>query len=447
MKKVLLLGSAAREQAIGTALKSSQEEVELYVFGSSVNPGLQALAKVYKVGQLKSNTAIASFALASNVDFAIIGPENPLAEGIVDVLEQIGIPSVGPTKALAQVETSKSFTRDLFVEYKIPGAPKYQVFTSTVGLADWLKVLGDNFVIKQDGLAGGKGVLVSGDHFKGMAEGLKIATELLKANAKIVIEEKLIGQEFSLMSFCDGDHLLHLPIAQDHKRAQAGDIGLNTGGMGSYSCANFTLPFLDEDDVIAAQKINEAAALALKKKIGKGYKGILYGGFMAVKEGVRLIEYNARLADPESMNILSLFPDKTFPPSSSADFLQVCLGIINGTLDKIKLELKPLATVCKYAVPEGYPEHPIKDQKIDVSGVDQNKVKIFYAAVDQKEDGLYLTGSRAVAIVGRGEDLYQTEKMVETEIKKIIGPVFHRADIATKELIDKRIKMMKELRA
>ena len=146
------------------------------------------------------------------------------------------------------------------------------------------------------------------------------------------------------------------------------------------------------------------------------------------------------------MNVLSLFPPKTFPASSSPDFLQICQAIIEGSLNKLKLELRPLATVCKYVVPEGYPESPVKEQVIDVSGVDENKVRIYYAAVDQRPDGLYLIGSRAVALVGLHADLFEAEKLVETEIKKITGPVFHRADIGTKELVDKRVEMMKQLR-
>jgi len=446
MKKVLLIGNGAREHAIAWALKNSQEEVKLYVFASSTNPGIAQLAADYKVGEIKNNTSVASYATDKGVDFCLVGPEAPLAMGVVDVLEQVGIATVGPEKNLAQIETSKSFARRLFEEYKINGSPRFKVFEDTEGLQDWLEELAGNFVIKQDGLAGGKGVTVAGDHFQNLEEGLAIINKHFEAGHKVVIEEKLVGQEFSLMSFADGEHLLHLPAVQDNKRALVGDQGPNTGGMGSYSLADFSLPFLEAEDIKEARRINEATAVALKKKFDKSYKGILYGGFMATKSGVKLIEYNARFGDPEAMNVLSLFPPKTFPASSSPDFLQICQAIIEGSLNKLKLELRPLATVCKYVVPEGYPESPVKEQVIDVSGVDENKVRIYYAAVDQRPDGLYLTGSRAVALVGLHADLFEAEKLVETEIKKITGPVFHRADIGTKELVDKRVEMMKQLR-
>lgn len=447
MIKILLIGSGAREHAIAHALKLAKEEVELFVYGSNLNPGIKELAADYKVGPLKSNTAMASYASLAHVDLAIVGPENPLAEGISDVLGQVGVPCVGPTKQLAQIETRKSFARDLLTEYKINGCPKYKFFANEAGLKEYLAELGDNFVIKADGLMGGKGVLVAGDHFNGQAEGLKLAIDFIKNGSQVLIEEKLIGQEFSLMSFCDGDHLIHLPAVQDHKRALAGDKGPNTGGMGSYSCANFSLPFLDSDDLQTAQKTNEAVSMALKKKFGIGYKGILYGGFMATADGIKLIEYNARFGDPEAMNVLSLFSERTFPTNPAPDFLQICQAMVAGTLDKIKLALKKQATVVKYVVPEGYPDSPVKDQIIDVSKVDQSKVKLFYGSVDQKADGLYLMGSRAAAVVAVAESVAEAEKIVENEIKKITGPVVHRSDIGTSELIGKRVKMMKELRS
>jgi fusion protein PurCD len=442
MKKVLLIGNGAREHAIAVALKSSKEEIELFVFAGAVNPGLKKLAEDYKVGVLQSNTALASYAREREVDFVVIGPEAPLAQGLVDILEQVDIPCVGPGKDLARIETSKSFTRELMLDYKINGSPEFMTFENMEGMLEWIEHLEENFVIKPDGLTGGKGVKVAGEHFNNLNEGLKIIQDLFDNGSKVVIEQKLVGQEFSLMSFCDGEHLLHLPAVQDHKRAFAGDQGPNTGGMGAYSMADFSLPFLEDDDIKEACRINQATAMALKKKFNKGYKGVLYGGFIKTKDGIKLIEYNARLGDPEAMNVLSLFPLKTFPENESADFLQICQAIISGQLDRLKVNFQPKATVCKYVVPEGYPDSPVKDQPIDVSGVDEKKVRLYYAAVDQREDGLYLTGSRAIALVALHEDLYEAEKIVEAEIKKIKGPVFHRADIGTRELIEKKVKMM-----
>ena len=435
--KILLIGNGAREHIIGEILKASPKNVELVVFASANNPGLMKLANTYQVGDLKNNQEIIKLATEQKVDFAVIGPEAPLAQGIVDELLKAGIKSVGPTKELAQLETSKTFTRELLKEYKIPVNPEYMIFKSTKGLEDWLQHLEESFVIKPDGLTGGKGVKVSGDHFQNMNEGLSIIQELISNGQSVIVEEKLVGQEFSLMSLTDGEHLIHFPAAQDNKRAFVDDKGPNTGGMGSYSMADFSMPFLNADDINQAQKINEQVAKALKKKTGQAYKGILYGNFIAVKNGIKLIEYNARFGDPEAMNVLSVF---------KSDFVEACLGIINDNLDQVKAEFEAKATVCKYLVPTGYPENPVKDQTINTSQVDLNKVDLYYAAVDKQGDNLNLTGSRAVALVAKHQDLYEAEKIVEKEIQKVIGPVFHREDIGTKELIEKRIKMLEKVR-
>lgn len=433
---ILLIGSGAREHAIARAIKRSPTAVELVCVGSSVNPGIQKLCSVYSTGSLTDCTAIVALAKTHAIDFAIIGPENPLEAGIVDALKTEGIPSVGPTKALAQIETSKSFARNLLAEYHIPACPIFRYFTSMDGVEKFLHELNGNYVIKVDGLMGGKGVKVSGDHLAGIEEGMKWCEELIANSKTFLIEEKLIGQEFSLMSFCDGEHLAHMPAAQDHKRAFAGDLGPNTGGMGSYSDTNHCLPFLTDQDIADARHITEATAKALQKKCGEGYKGVLYGGFMATKDGVKLIEYNARFADPETMNALPLL---------TSDFVELCLAIIQGTLTQGHAIFAHKATVCKYAVPEGYPDTPIKNQKIDASGVEDTDA-LYYAAVDAREDGLYETGSRTVAIVGIADTIAEAENIAEAEIRRVQGPLFHREDIGTEALIQKRIDMMNTLR-
>ncbi|MBT4334885.1 phosphoribosylamine--glycine ligase, partial [bacterium] len=243
--------------------------------------------------------------------------------------------------------------------------------------------------------------------------------------------------EFSLMSFSDGEHLVHMPCAQDNKRALAGDTGPNTGGMGSYSFSDGSMPFISDKELKDGQEINLKVMKALKEKTGKPYRGILYGNFIATKKGLKIIEYNARLGDPEAMNVLSVF---------KSDFVEVCLGIIEGNLNEKKVEFENKATVCKYAVPQGYPEDPIKDETINVDSIDTSKVDIYYAAVDKREDGIYLTGSRAVAIVAKHEDIYEAERLAEEEINNIIGPVIHREDIGKKKLIEKRIEMMNKLK-
>ena len=255
-------------------------------------------------------------------------------------------------------------------------------------------------------------------------------------NGEFVIEEKFTGEEFSLMSFCDGETLKHMPVVQDHKRAYEGDSGPNTGGMGTYSDANHSLPFLSVDELSQAHDINIKTANAVKDKLGEGYKGILYGGFMATANGVKLIEYNARFGDPEAMNVLSLL---------ESDFIEICNGITGGTLDNIDVQFLKKATVCKYAVPEGYPNNPVKGEPIEVSG-NSNPDGLFYASVDFKGASLVETGSRTVAILGIADTIVAAEKIAEKDVSAIAGPLFHRTDIGTDEVIQKRIDHMKSLR-
>jgi len=433
---ILVVGSGAREHAIVRSLAQSSQEKEIYCLASNLNPGIAETCDEIFVGNINEPDFVSDYAKEIGINLTIIGPENPLANGVADALWNIGVKVVGPKKDLAEIETSKGFTRDLMNEFNIPGAPKYKRFKSMVGVSEFLDELGENYVVKYDGLAGGKGVKVSGEHLQTHRDALDYCKELVEPGGEFVIEEKLIGQEFSLMSFCDGEHLKHMPAVQDHKRAYEGDTGPNTGGMGTYSDANHSLPFLTNDDISQAHKINTATAEALKNKFGEGYKGILYGGFMATADGVKLIEYNARFGDPEAMNVLSIL---------DTDLIDIFWSITEGTLDKIDVRFKQKATVCKYAVPEGYPDNPIKGQPIDTSGI---KIPdgLFYASVDIKDGRLVESGSRTVAAVGMADTISEAEKIAEKEISAVKGPLFHRTDIGTEELVQKRIDHINSIR-
>ena len=433
---ILLIGSGAREHAIAMALNRASQEKSIHCLASNMNPGIAQLCTEIKIGNYNDPEFVRKYANDIKADLAIIGPENPLAEGVSDDLWKHGIKVVGPKKHLAQIETSKTFTRDLLTEYNIPACPEYRTFSGMDGVKEFLSVLKDDYVVKYDGLAGGKGVKVSGDHLRSHEEALNYCHKLVNSGGKFVVEKKLVGEEFSLMSFCDGDTLKHMPIVQDHKRAYEGDTGPNTGGMGTYSDADHSLPFLTDEDIVQAQEINNATVKALKNKFADGYKGILYGGFMATATGVKLIEYNARLGDPEAMNVLSLL---------QSDFLTICQGIVNGTLDRVDVRFSNLATVCKYAVPNGYPDKPVKGEPIDLSNV-KNQEGLFYASVDIKNGQLIEAGSRTAAVVGIANTISDAEKIAEKEISSLEGPLFHRNDIGTDQLIQKRVHHMESIR-
>jgi len=433
---ILLVGSGAREHAIAKSIARSSLPHRMVAFGSSLNPGIEKLCSAYTSGKITDPEAVAAFALKEAVNLAVVGPEAPLETGVSDKLWSMDIPVVGPTKALAQLETSKQFTRNLLTQYDVPGCPAYKHFHSLFGVPNFLEVLGKNYVVKADGLMGGKGVKVSGDHLHSHQEAVDYCQELIDAGSSFVIEEKCIGQEFSLFSFCDGETLRHMPPVQDHKRAYDGDKGPNTGGMGSYSDANHSLPFLKESDIEEAKQINELTVAALKKKTGQGYKGILYGGYMATADGVRVIEFNARFGDPEVMNLLSLL---------ESDLLEIFQAIGQGSLDQVEVKFSSKASVCKYAVPEGYPDSPDKGFPIDVSKV-PNQDLVFLGAVDQQGEHLVATGSRTAAVVGIADSISEAEKIAETAITSISGKLFHREDIGTAALIDQRVKFMERIR-
>ena len=436
MTKILLIGSGAREHAIFKALLRSQNQPQIHVFGSTVNPGLSSQAAAYHCGPMTDPQAVVDFARRAGSEIAIVGPEAPLEAGVADALESAGIPTAGPGKAQAMIESSKGFARDLLQKHGIEGSPAYRRFRSMEGMEGFLSELDGQYVVKADGLMGGKGVKVSGEHLANDVEAISWCGEILDTGSSFVIEEKCVGPEFSLFTFTDGKSLCHSPLVQDHKRAYVGDEGPNTGGMGSYSMADHRLPFTEESDFQAAARMNELTLEAIASETGSPYKGILYGGFMATADGIRLIEYNARLGDPECMNLLTLL---------EGDFEAAVLGMATENFDPATLSFRKQASVCKYLVPEGYPEKPKKLFPVDLSAVPDCR-DLYLGSVDEVEGQLLAAGSRTLAFVGSGDTLAEAEAAAEALAKKVPGPLFHRPDIGTQPLVQQRIDLIKSLR-
>jgi phosphoribosylamine--glycine ligase len=440
MLKILLIGNGAREHAIAEAIIQSKHSPKLFAFMKANNPGIASLSEKVFIGSYNDMIAIGSFAKECRADFAFIGPEDPLNNGAVDFLKEAGVPAVGPTKSLARLETSKSFTRKLLSKFNIPGNPNYKIFTTMEGIKEFLDEL-DGIVVKPDGLTGGKGVMVQGDHFQTREEALFYCKQVLAEHPSVIIDERLEGEEFSLQCLSDGKTVVATPPVQDHKRRFVGDKGPNTGGMGSYSCEDHTLPFMDQKAVAEGLAITQKVAEAIYKETGEYYKGIMYGGFIITKSGIKLLEYNARFGDPEAMNTLPLL---------KTDFVDVCTAIINGTLDRLKIEFEKKATVCKYAVPKGYglpkdhPDAQSTSAKIEVGNV--GSARLYYASVDQRKDGLYMSTSRAIGVVGIADSLSEAEQIAEKAVTEIKGPIDHRSDIGTKLLIEKRIRHMQQIK-
>ena len=434
--KVLIVGGGAREHAIASKLK--EDGAELFTSMKNLNPGLARISSdVLRVADTDI-PFIVDWAKKMHIEIAVIGPEAPLEKGIVDELAKAGIPAVGPNKSCARLETSKSFTRNLLEKYGVPGNPEFMVFTSPEGIREFLEHLGE-YVIKDEGLAGGKGVKLSGEHLATVDEGVEYATQCIGKSGAVVVEEKFIGEEFSLQCITDGKTVIGTPLAQDHKRLLEGDKGPNTGGMGSYSDSNHLLPFLTQEDYDAAMDITRKVCAALHEECGQPYKGIMYGGFIATKNGVRLVEYNARFGDPEVMNVMPLL---------ESSLLDIFKAVIDGNLSEGMAVFSKKATVCKYVVPKGY---GVKSEAgfplhVDEAAIEAAGARLYYAAVDQRDDGLYTGTSRALGIVGIGDTLSEAEQKAENALAHVKGHVFMRHDIGTAEAIERKIQRLKEIR-
>lgn len=437
------MGSGAREHAIAEAICRSARKPDLYSFMSSRNPGIAKLSREFFVGKMDDVDSIAAFAGKCGAGLAVIGPELPLEKGVCNTLEETGIKCVGPKKEAARIETDKSFTRNLMEKHRTGGRVAYRVFEDASEAAEYIDSAGRPVVIKPLGLTGGKGVKIvdanADGQLKNLEEAKRYAKQVIEkgigGQTRVIVEEKMEGEEFSLMAFVDGKHVTGMPVVQDHKFAFENDTGPFTGGMGSISDSSHLLPFMGEGEYRSALNIMKQVVDAMMRE-GIVYSGILYGGFMLTKEGPKIMEFNARFGDPEAMNILPLL---------KTDFIDVCEGIVNGRLDRMRIEFEKKSTVCKYVVPNGYPDSPVRGQKVEVGNT--GKARIYYASVDKREDGLFLGGSRAIGCVGIAGSITEAERVAEYAAHSIAGPVFHRSDIGTPQLVRKRVEHMKRLKA
>jgi phosphoribosylamine--glycine ligase len=429
--KVLLVGNGAREHAIAERLA---QDAELYSVMSKKNPAIAQLSKEYWICDIENAESVSKAISGREFDLGFASPDATLAAGVSDALAQTGMLVASPTKAASRIEWDKSYMRNLLTRHKIKGSPKHVVVTSEADARRAIKDYGE-VAVKPLGLTGGKGVKVSGDHFTEIDDLADYAKGLIEKDGSALIEEKLVGEEFTFQCFCDGSRISTMPPVQDHKRAYEGDAGPNTGGMGSYSSGTH-LPFTRESDIEEAKKILQGVIHAMKKDQAP-FHGVLYGQFILTAEGVKIIEFNARFGDPEAMNVLPLMNDS---------LTNTLLSMAEGQLSRPSFSDD--CTVVKYLVPDGYPDKPHKDACVDIDahGMEASGAKVYFASVYEQAGKILTTGSRAFGILGRGKSLDEAEAIAEKGCSFIRGPVWHRRDIGTSALIKKKTDRMLSIR-
>jgi len=395
--KVLIIGGGGREHAIAKKVAMSAKVDKLYC--APGNAGIAECATVVDIAVNNFN-ALADFAQQEGIELTIVGPDDPLVGGVVDVFEKRGLRVFGPRKNAAIIEGSKAFSKDLMKKYNIPSAA-YETFDHPSKAIDYLKTISFPIVLKADGLALGKGVLICNSYEEAVS-GVKQIMEdkqFGSAGDRLVIEEFMTGREVSVLAFCDGTHVVPMTSAQDHKRAKDEDQGLNTGGMGTFSPSPF---YTKEIDEFCRKTVYQPTMDAMKAE-GREFIGILFVGLMLTKDGPKVLEYNARFGDPETQVVL---------PRMKNDIVEVFEACIDGRLDEITLEFEENAAVCVILASEGYPEH--YEKGLPITGLDAFKGRedyfVFHAGTKKSGDEIVTNGGRVLGVTATGSDLKEARK-------------------------------------
>ena len=395
--KVLIVGSGGREHAIAWKVAQSPKVDKIYC--APGNAGIGLIAECVPIGAMEFDKIVA-FAKEKEIDLTIVGMDDPLVGGLVDRLEEAGLKAFGPRKNAAILEGSKAFSKDLMKKYGIPTAA-YENFDNAEDALNYLKTASFPIVLKADGLALGKGVLICNtlEEAQDGVKSIMLDKQFGTAGNRMVIEEFMTGREVSVLSFVDGKTIKTMTSAQDHKRAGDGDTGLNTGGMGTFSPSPF---YTEEVDEFCKKYIYQATVDAMAAE-GREFKGIIFFGLMLTQKGPRVLEYNARFGDPEAQVVL---------PRMKNDLIEVMEACINGTLDQIDLQFEDNAAVCVVLASDGY---PVRYEKgFLIHGLErfegQDNYFCFHAGTKQTPEGIVTNGGRVLGITAKGKDLKEARK-------------------------------------
>ena len=392
--KVLIVGSGGREHAIAWAFAKSPKVDKIYC--APGNAGISEYAECVEIGAMEFDK-LAQFAKEKEIDLTVIGMDDPLVGGVVDVFEKEGLRVFGPRANAAIIEGSKAFSKDLMKKYHIPTAA-YENFTSPEEALAYLETAKMPIVLKADGLALGKGVLICNtlEEAKEGVKTLMLDKQFGAAGDTIVIEEFMTGREVSVLAFCDGKTVKCMTSAQDHKRAKDGDQGLNTGGMGTFSPSPFYTKEVEEfcETYVYQPTIDAMAAE------GRPFTGVLFTGLMLTEDGPKVLEYNARFGDPEAQVVL---------PRMKNDIVEVFEACIDGRLDEIDLEFEDNAAVCVVLASDGYPEK--YDKGFEITGIEDVNAKegyhVFHAGTKFSDGKLVTNGGRVLGVTAKGKDLVE----------------------------------------
>jgi phosphoribosylamine--glycine ligase len=440
IKRILVVGSWAKEEITIENLKR-RPQLEVYCYLDTGNPGITERADGYRIGSLYEVDDIIAYAREMDIQLTLVTTAAPLSVGLADAMERENMAIFAPSRQAARLESDKAFTRELIKKYIPEAVPRFKVCDTIEEALDFARQLDWRVAVKPIGLTDGLGVKVAGIQLAGEKEIeeyiREIHTQKISGNSRVIIEEKITGEEFTIQCFVYDDLFIPTPAVQDFKKLLNGEKGPNTASMGSYSDSTRLLPFMNRGDYQQAVQIIKETLGAFNKETGAWCRGFLYGQFMLCRDNVKLVEYNFRPGDPEWMNTVTVLEDNI------ADIIG---GLIKGK--RLKLRLKKQATVCKYIVPPAYPYKldEILEVSLDRSKIEENDVQVYWSCGLNDSGKLNVGSERGVALLARGDTIFAANEKIQNALTAISGDYYYRSDIGTRGLIGAKVQAVNNMK-